>query len=93
MKTVTFDFDRIGTIEDFYTIAKKDLQLPEHFGGNMNALWDGITGDIELPVTILFINLSMNQLEQFEKLISLFEDAATELEDQLIFEYYLKKVV
>ena len=91
MNTETFNFERIGSIEDFYKIAKKELSLPEHFGNNLDALWDSLNGDVELPLQVQFTNLTMNQLEQFNKLILLFEEAAAELGDNLIFEYYLAK--
>ena len=90
MNQVKFDFERIGTVEDFYVVAMRELKLPEHLGKNLDALWDSITGDIALPVDVQFINLSMPQLETFEKLISLFEEAAEELGENFNFEYYLK---
>ena len=93
MKQVQFDFERIGTMDDFYTIARRELDLPEYFGNNLDALWDCITGDIELPLSVRFMNMSMSQLETFEKLIVLFEDAAGELGDDLLFEYYLRPVM
>jgi ribonuclease inhibitor len=93
MKQVIFDFERIGSMSDFYLIAKRELDLPEYFGNNLDALWDCITGDIELPLSVRFINMSMSQLETFEKLITLFEDAAGELGNDLLFEYYLRPVM
>lgn len=90
MKEVKFDFDRIGTTEDFYAAAISQLNLPAHFGNNLDALWDCVTGDMPLPVAVRFINMSMSQLETFDKLITLFEDAADELEESLSFEYYLQ---
>ncbi len=54
-KPIQFDFERIGSINDFYIVAKRELQLPEHFGNNLDALWDCITGDMELPAFIRFI--------------------------------------
>lgn len=91
MKQVIFDFGRIGSMGDFYLIAKRQLNLPEHFGNNLDALWDCITGDVALPVSVKFINMSMTQLETFDKLIQLFEDAADESGEDFSFEYYLKK--
>ena len=93
MKQVVFDFERIGSIEDFYTIARPELGLPDDFGNNLDALWDSVTGYIELPVEIRFINMSMSQLETFDTLIELFEEAAEALTDNLSFEYYLKPVI
>jgi len=93
MKTVTFDFNKIGTLDDFYKFAAKELDLSSDFGNNLDALWDSINGDIELPVTVIFQNLSLNQLEYFDKLILLFEEATYELGDDFIFEYYLNKEI
>lgn len=91
MRTVNFNFERIGSIEDFYKIAKAALNLPEHFGNNLDALWDSLTADIKLPLQVQFTNMTLSQLEQFDNLITLFEDAATETDDGLSFEYYLRK--
>ncbi len=93
MKQVRFDFERIGSMEDFYTVARRELELPEHFGANLDALWDCLTGDISLPVSVQFVHLSMNQLETFEKLIQLLEDVAAELGDDFLFAYYLRPVL
>ncbi len=93
MKQVKFDFERIGSMGDFYTIAQRELNLPNHFGNNLDALWDCITGDIALPLSVQFVNMSMSQLETFDKLLQLFEEAAEELSDNLTFEYYLKPVI
>jgi ribonuclease inhibitor len=90
MKQVIFDFDTIQTADDFYAAAKIRLQLPEYFGNNLDALWDCVTGDIELPVEILFINMTTSQLEIFEGIIAVFEDASIELDDDLSFKIDLK---
>lgn len=90
MKQVIFDFDTIQTADDFYAAAKIRLQLPEYFGNNLDALWDCVTGDIELPAEILFINMTTPQLEIFEGVIAVFEDASIELDDDLSFKIDLK---
>lgn len=91
MKEFVFDFDRIGTEQDFYKIAAQQLHLPEYFGNNLDALWDVLTGGIDLPVNIRFTNLTLGQLETFDRIIQVFEDAQNELGDDFSFEYYLKK--
>ncbi|MCH5596975.1 barstar family protein [Niabella ginsengisoli] len=93
MNKAIFDFERIGTMDDFYIVAKRQLNLPEHFGKNLDALWDSLTGDIELPLAVRFENMSMSQLEIFDKLIQLFEEASGELGEAFSFEYYLRKAV
>jgi len=93
MKQVKFDFARIGTVADFYALAKTELNLPEHFGNNLDALWDCLTGDLELPVVVQFVNMSMSQLEVFDQLIGVFESAAEQLGERFLFEYYLRTAI
>ena len=91
MKKVIFDFDTIGNINDFYKIAQQKLELPPDFGNNLDALWDSITGYIQLPVSIDFVNLKMQQLEQFDELIGVFEDALDSFDEaQFDFKYFLR---
>ncbi len=86
-----FDFEQIKTYDDFYRLAMLELDLPDYFGNNLDALWDSVTGYIELPVDIEFINLSLSQLDEFEELLLLFEDAAMDLEEDVFFEFSLRK--
>lgn len=88
MKTIEFNFDKIHSLQAFYSACKKQLQLPDHFGNNLDALWDCITAEIDLPVEINFINLTPWHLKKFEKQIELFRDAEKELDGELTFEYY-----
>lgn len=90
MRHIVFDFNKIETKSDFYRIAVSELALPQHFGENLDALWDVLTGEIELPVNVKFENLTLEKLDKFEQIISLFEEASDELEDEFEFEYFLK---
>jgi ribonuclease inhibitor len=90
MKTIVFNFDKIHSLQSFYSACKQQLQLTDHFGNNLDALWDCITAGIELPVTISFINLSPYHLVKFERQIDLFRDAEKELDGELTFEYHTR---
>ncbi len=90
MNTVFIDFTEIGDLEDFYDQLKEKLKLPETFGDNLDALYDSITGSVELPLHIEFVNMSVEQLEDFEDLLTTLEDADEELED-FSFAYYLEQ--
>ena len=81
MKTVYIDFTDIGDYEDFYTQLKEKIQLPDHFGDNLDALFDTITGDLEMPLHLEFVNMTVDQLEIFEDLLTTLEDAEEEVED------------
>ena len=87
---VYIDFLEIGDYEDFYAQLKEKLTLPEHFGDNLDALFDVITGELEMPLHLEFVNMSVEQLEIFEDLLTTLEDAEDEVED-FTFVYYLEQ--
>ncbi|WP_304343207.1 barstar family protein [Chryseobacterium koreense] len=88
--TVYIDFTEIGDYEDFYAQLKEKLKLSDHFGDNLDALYDSITGGVELPLHMEFVNMSVDQLENFEDLLVTLEDAEDELDD-FTFSYYLEQ--
>lgn len=90
MKEIFIDFTEIGDYEDFYAQLKSKLDLPEYFGDNLDALYDSITGHVELPLHLEFVNMSVDQLETFEDLLTTLEDADGEL-DEFTFAYYLEQ--
>ena len=87
---VYIDFLEIGDYEDFYAQLKEKLTLPEHFGDNLDALFDVITGELEMPLHLEFVNMSVEQLEIFEDLLTTLEDVEDEVED-FTFSYYLEQ--
>lgn len=87
---VYIDFLEIGDYEDFYAQLKEKLPLPEHFGDNLDALFDSITGELEIPLHIEFVNMNVEQLEIFEDLLTTLEDAEDEVED-FTFSYFLEQ--
>ena len=87
---IYIDFLEIGDYEDFYAQVKEKLTLPEHFGDNLDALFDVITGELEMPLHLEFVNMSVEQLEIFEDLLTTLEDAEDEVED-FTFAYYLEQ--
>ena len=92
MKTIYIDFTDIGDYEDFYTQLKEKLTLPDYFGDNLDALFDVITGELEMPLHIEFVNMSVDQLEMFEDLLTTLEDTEDEVEE-FTFTYFLEQYV
>ncbi len=90
MQTVYIDFFNIGDEEDFYSQLKEKLSLPDYFGNNLDALYDSISGDIELPLHLEFVNMTVEQLEDFEDLLATLEEADEEI-DGFSFSYYLEQ--
>ena len=87
---IYIDFLEIGDYEDFYAQLKEKLTLPEYFGDNLDALFDVITGELEMPLHLEFVNMSVEQLEIFEDLLTTLEDAEEEVEG-FTFSYYLEQ--
>lgn len=79
--SLNIDFYKVQDMNDFYTALSEAVELPEYFGENLDALYDFITGEAELPMNIHFINMNFSQLEIFEKLIELFDDLDDTLKD------------
>ncbi len=90
MKTVYIDFLDLGDYEDFYAQLKEKLELPEYFGDNLDALSDVISGNLEMPLHIEFVNMSVDQLEIFEDLLTTLEDVEEKVEG-FSFTYYLEQ--
>lgn len=90
MKEIYIDFVDIGDYEDFYEQLKSKLELPDYFGDNLNALNDSLKGYVELPLHLEFVNLSVDQLENFEDLLEMLEEIDEE-EEEFSFSYYLEQ--
>ena len=78
------DFSKCRYANEIHAEIKNALNFPEHYGENLDALWDCLTGGIELSVCIKWSNYkaSCHYLGEYaEKLRNVFEDAATELDN------------
>lgn len=90
MKEILINFENLGDYEDFYTELKSKLELPEYFGDNLDALSDVISSGLELPLHLEFVNMSVDQLETFEDLLTTLENVEDEVED-FTFSYFLEQ--
>lgn len=89
-RDIFIDFSIIGDMEDFYQQLEEKLTLIQFFGENLDALYDSITGDLEMPLHIEFVNMGVDQLETFEKLIQTLENAEENVEG-FTFSYFLEQ--
>lgn len=87
MNTVEFDgalfIDRAQTHE----ILKEKLGLPEYYGKNLDALWDCLTGEIDLPLRIIWKNYGASEklLGDYANLLkTVFEEAQQEIEGLIV---------
>lgn len=85
MNRIIFDFNQIADLPAFYRYFANQFGLAEAFGANLDALWDAVTGEIPLPVEIVFSHLTSRSKRRFAAIILLFEEAEEELGEGLCF--------
>jgi ribonuclease inhibitor len=83
MNRVVLRGSEIDSIEALHDLLRRELHLPEYYGGNLDALWDCLTGCIPMPLTIEWVDFAQcrrNIGEYADKVLSLFEDATKEVD-------------
>ena len=92
IKIVILDGEKIENEKMLHESLKNKLNFPDYYGMNLHALWDLITGHIQLPIKIIWENFSKSKTklgnEFTNSLIKLFDRAKQELNGQ--FDYELK---
>jgi ribonuclease inhibitor len=73
MKEYIFDTSDINNIDQLHAALADLLGFPEHYGRNLDALYDCLSGEIELPVKLIWTNYASTHAR-------LGEDAALFLE-------------
>lgn len=74
----------IRTLAQFYDELARQLAFPPHFGRNLDALWDVLSGDVAGPFEIDWEQSAQAQAHlgaDFAKLVTLFNDLAAERDD------------
>ena len=77
------DFSKCKYLGEIHEIIKKELELPEWYGANLDALWDSITGIMYVPASIKIIykpetKASQKLSDEVEQIISVFLEAQEE---------------
>lgn len=52
LKCFKIDFSACTTLGEVYAVIQKELELPEWFGANLDALWDALVGIMYTPAQI-----------------------------------------
>ncbi|MCE5182811.1 MAG: barstar family protein [Betaproteobacteria bacterium] len=74
----------IHTLAEFYDDLARQLVFPPHFGRNLDALWDVLTGEVGGPFEIIWKDTDFAQEglgADFDRLIALLDEVAAERED------------
>ncbi|MBD7911554.1 MULTISPECIES: barstar family protein [Clostridium] len=86
MNEIILDGREFTSKKELHEILKSKLKLPDYYGNNLDALWDCLTTDVELPMTIEWINFSNSKEllgEYAEQTKKVFMDASDFLEEDL----------
>lgn len=81
---VVLDGKKVASMDDFYDALASQLALPDHFGRNLDALWDVLTGDVEGPLEIVWqhaVDSQQGMGDRFHAVVALLLEAAKERPD------------
>ncbi|BFH62821.1 MULTISPECIES: barstar family protein [Paenibacillus] len=83
MRNIILDGKKIDNRAQLHAVLKEALELPDHYGNNLDALWDCLTGWVEMPLTIRWVHVqeSDKKLGEYSgQLLQLFKEAEDEIE-------------
>lgn len=77
-KIITLDFTECCYLGEVYEVIRRELELPEWFGANPDALWDALTGIVHTPAEIRILPQARRSelLPEIEEIIAVFQEAA-----------------
>ncbi|WP_145146969.1 barstar family protein [Paenibacillus xylanexedens] len=61
MNTVILDGVDFASSAELHQQLKEKLALPDFYGGSLDALWDCLTGTIELPLELKWTNYRISE--------------------------------
>lgn len=73
MYRLEFDCQQLASADDFYLQLSR--QYPDHplFGHNLDALWDWLTGELPLPLELVFYSAQPEQFADGQPLAALMQ--------------------
>lgn len=82
-KDIVLDFSLCKYLGEVHEIIKTELELPDWYGANLDALWDAVTGLMYVPANIKIIfnpetKASEKLGDEIDKIISIFFEAQEE---------------
>jgi ribonuclease inhibitor len=84
VKRYTLDGKKIKSLADFYDWISSLMKLPEHFGRNLDALWDVLATDIEGPFEIKWKHADNSRklmVKDFDRIVNLLHEVEEERDD------------
>ncbi len=84
IKRFTLNGSAIGSLDDLYDRISILLNLSEHFGRNLDAIWDVLSTDVEGPFEIIWRQADQSKKlmgKDFNRVVKLFKELEKERDD------------
>jgi len=84
IKRCTLNGSTIRSLDDLYDRISTRIDLPEHFGRNLDALWDVLSTDVEGPFEIIWKHADNSKRlmgKDFDRAVKLLQELEKERDD------------
>ncbi|MCK6073467.1 barstar family protein [Paenibacillus silvae] len=84
MRIIEIDGRQLHSREALHQFLQEKLQLGEHYGRNLDALWDALTGEVQMPLTIhwSFLDSTREMIGEYaDQVIEVMREAQQEMPD------------
>ena len=84
IKRCTLNGNAMRSLDDFYDRISTIKDMPEHFGRNLDALWDVLSTDVEGPFEIIWKKADASKKlmgKDFDRVVKLLRDLEEERAD------------
>ncbi len=84
VKRCTLNGSTIGSLDDLYDRISILIDLPEHFGRNLDALWDVLSTDVKGPFEIIWKHADNSKKlmgKDFDRAVKLLQELEKERDD------------
>lgn len=85
MRKIMIDGRDFENIEVLHDVLKDKLDFPDYYGRNLDALWDCLTGWVDLPLTLVLINFEFSKKflgSYADDVLEVLQEAQEELKDE-----------
>jgi ribonuclease inhibitor len=84
IKRCMLNGNAINSLDDLYNQLSRKLAFSEHFGRNLDALWDVLSTEVEGPFEIIWKNADYSKKSMgldFDRALKVLEELEAERED------------
>lgn len=84
IKRCRVDGKAVRSLDDLYDQLSSRLSLPEHFGRNLDALWDVLSSDVEGPFEIEWTHADLSKKsmgKEYDRVVKVLRDVEKERDD------------